>query len=63
MNGAGKPFVFLTRSVPGAPPILWVGNQKFELDKGTAAHWCEELSKYICEEFRDSQRRNRGSED
>lgn len=54
----GKPFVFLTRSVPGSPPILWVGNQKFELDRGTAIHWCEELSKYIVEELRELDRRN-----
>lgn len=52
MNGAGKPFVFLTRSVPGAPPILWVGNQKHDLDQATALHWLRELSEYFHEELR-----------
>lgn len=54
----GKPFVFLTRSLPGSPPILWVGNEKYELDKATAIHWAEELTKYLCEEARDNERRN-----
>ena len=52
MNGAGKPFVFLTRTVPGNPPILWVGNQKFELDQATALHWQKELSDYFHDELR-----------
>lgn len=57
MNGAGKPFVFLTRSVPGQGPILWVGNQKFELDRSTVIHWTEELTKYLCEEAREHERK------
>lgn len=59
MNGAGKPFVFLTRSVPGSPPILWVGNQKFELDKSTALHWADELLKYVIEEQREHEHRTK----
>jgi hypothetical protein len=58
VNGAGKPFVFLTRSVPGATPILWVGNQKYELDQGTCLHWLKELSDYFHEELRELERRN-----
>ncbi len=59
----GKPFVFLTRSVPGAPMILWVGNQKLELDLGTVIHWHKETGDHIAEVLRDSERRDRGSED
>lgn len=61
MNGAGKPFVFLTRSVPGAPMLLWVGNQKFELDLGTIIHWHKETGDYIGQELRERERDNRGS--
>jgi len=62
MNGYGKPFVFLTRSVPGSPPLLWVGTQKFELDRATALHWANELMNYVVEELREVERHNRGSE-
>jgi len=51
MNIDGKPFVFLTRSVPGNPPILWVGEQKIELDRATALHWHKELTEYFHEEL------------
>jgi len=59
MNATGKPFVFLTRSVPGSPPLLWVGTQKFEIDRATAIHWADELHKYITEELREVDRHNR----
>ena len=52
MNGAGKPFVFLTRSVPGAPMILWLGNQKFEIGTETVVHWHKETGEHISEELR-----------
>lgn len=58
MTVFGKPFVFLTRSVPGAPPILWVGNQKYELDKATSLHWLKELSEYFHEELTELERRS-----
>jgi hypothetical protein len=59
MNGYGKPFVFLTRSVPGSPPLLWVGTQKFELDRNTALHWANELMNYVVEELREVEREKR----
>jgi hypothetical protein len=49
MNIDGKPFVFLTRTVPGKPPILWVGEQKIDLDSATALHWYKELHEFLME--------------
>lgn len=56
MNGAGKPFVFLTRSVPGAPMILWVGNEKYDIDDGTVVHWHKETGEHIAEVLREYER-------
>lgn len=61
MNGIGKPFVFLTRSVPGSPPLLWVGNQKIEIDRATALMWADELHKYAIEELRALEKNERNA--
>lgn len=61
MNGIGKPFLFLTRSVPGSPPLLWVGNDKHELDRETAIHWGHQLDEYRAEllkELMQKEKRN-----
>ena len=53
-----KPFVFLTRSVPGEKMLLWVGNEKYELDLGTVIHWHHETGEKIAEELRERERHN-----
>lgn len=53
MNGIGKPFLFLTRSIPGSPPLFWVGNTKHELDRETAIYMGEVLDQYRAELLRE----------
>ena len=44
MNDAGKPRTFLAEGPNGAPPILYHGTQRIELDELTALAWLKTLT-------------------
>lgn len=59
MNGIGKPLVLFTRSVPGAPPLLWVDEAKIEIDQETALYMGEVIDQYRAELLRAVMRKER----
>lgn len=47
MNDFSQTGVFLADNVPGAPPVLYIGTEKVELDDGTALQWLQVILRYF----------------